>query len=118
MGQQIGKRGSRSPETERAVLAAVMLRPTVLEDVGLVADDFREPRHRVLWRAMRAVARRGEPIDVRTLQAELEQGGELESVGGVAYLAALDLDLPDLGPVATYGRIARELAAKRRLIGP
>jgi replicative DNA helicase len=55
-------------------------------------------------------------VDLRTLQASLEQQDKLESVGGVAYLAGLDLDLPDLGRLDTYVEIVKERSVRRRLI--
>ena len=55
-------------------------------------------------------------VDLRTLQAKLEQRGALERVGGLAYLASLDLDLPDLGRIDAYVEIVKERSVRRRLI--
>jgi replicative DNA helicase len=55
-------------------------------------------------------------IDLRTLQARLEQQASLEAVGGIGYLVSLDLDLPDLGRVETYVEIVKERSLRRRLI--
>ncbi|MEM9594427.1 MAG: DnaB-like helicase C-terminal domain-containing protein [Acidobacteriota bacterium] len=105
-----------SEEAERAVCAAVLLRPGLLEDLDLRPSDFYLERHRHVFRAYLRLAERGDPIDLRTLQAHLEQHGLFEQVGGMAYLAGLDLDLPDLGRSRTYADIVRERSLRRRLI--
>jgi len=56
------------------------------------------------------------PIDLRTLSTYLETQGTFERIGGVAFLAGLDLDLPDLNRIHTYARLVREDASRRRLI--
>ena len=58
----------------------------------------------------------GADIDLRTVQARLEQRAQMEGVGGVAYLAGLDVDLPDLGRVSSYVEIVKERSLRRRLI--
>lgn len=107
-----------SEESERAVLAACMLDPRLLPVVSgrLTDEDFYDPRHQVLYRAMLELQAGTTPIDLRTLQAKLEQKDELDGVGGIAYLASLDLDLPDLGRVDTYVEIVKERSVRRRLI--
>ena len=107
-----------SEESERAVLAGAMLDPGLLPSVSgrLTADDFYSERHRILYRTMLILQESGTEIDLRTLQASLEQQDRLESVGGIAYLASLDLDLPDLGRLDAYVEIVKERSIRRRLI--
>jgi replicative DNA helicase len=108
----------QSDESERAVLAAVLLDPRLLPTVAgrLKPDDFFGDRHRRLYAAMLELQDEGAPIDLRTLQAKLEQRAELEQTGGLAYLAGLDVDLPDLGRFETYVEIVKERSVRRRLI--
>ena len=79
-------------------------------------DDFYGERHQTLYRAMLDLQEQGTTIDVRTVQARLEQRNQLESIGGLAYIASLDLDLPDLGRVDAYVEIVKERSLRRRLI--
>ena len=69
-----------------------------------------------IWAAYLEIEERREAIDLRTVQAVLEERRQFERVGGVAYLAGLDLDLPDLGRVRTYAGIVAERARRRRLL--
>ncbi len=108
----------QSEESERAVLAAVLLDPRLLPTVAgrLKPEDFFVDRHRRLYGAMLELQDEGAPIDLRTLQARLEQRAELDHAGGIAYLAGLDVDLPDLGRFETYVEIVKERSVRRRLI--
>ena len=108
----------QSQEAERAVLAAVLLEPTLLPVISarLKSDDFFLPRHRLVYQAMLDLQGQLVEIDLRTLQACLEQRAQLEAAGGLAYLATLDADLPDLSRVDAYGEIVKERSVRRRLI--
>jgi len=108
----------QSQEAERAVLAAVLLEPSLLPVISarLKADDFFLPRHRLVYQAMLDLQGQLVEIDLRTLQACLEQRAQLEASGGLAYLATLDSDLPDLSRVDAYGEIVKERSIRRQLI--
>jgi replicative DNA helicase len=108
----------QSEESERAVLAAVLLDPRLLPSVSgrLKAEDFYGERHRAIYAAMLELQDETTAIDLRTLQARLEQKNQLEAIGGFAYLAGLDVDLPDLGRFENYVEIVKERSVRRRLI--
>ena len=107
-----------SEESERAVLASVLLDPRILPTISgrLRPEDCYLEKHQILYGAMLELQEGGTEVDLRTLQAKLEQRGQLDRVGGLAYLASLDLDLPDLGRVDTYVEIVKERSIRRRLI--
>ena len=107
-----------SEESERAVLAAVLLDSQILPTISgrLTEEDFYLDKHRVIYKAMVDLQEQGTTIDLRTLQARLEQQDRLQQVGGIAYLAGLDLDLPDLGRSDAYAEIIKERSVRRRLI--
>ena len=108
-----------SEESERAVLAAVLLdseHQLASTASRLVKDDFYLERHQRLYQSMLDLQSSGIDIDLRTLQARLEQTQELELVGGMSYLATLDVDLPDLSRVENYVEIIKERSLRRRLI--
>jgi replicative DNA helicase len=107
-----------SEESERAVLAGVMLDPRQLPVLAgrLKPGDFYFERHRLLFQAMLELQDAESGIDMRTVQARLEQQDQLDAVGGLAYLASLDLDLPDLGRLESYAEIVKERSVRRSLI--
>lgn len=115
MPQPLPTEGPRAPEAEQAVLAACLLEPEILDDLDLTAADFAEERHRVVFGACRELRADGHAVDLRTIQAFLEDRGSLGAAGGLAYLAGLDLALPDLARAPQYAEIVRDRALKRRL---
>ena len=107
-----------SEESERAVLAAILLAPRLLSTVSgrLLAEDFYIERHQLLYEVMLELLEREQEIDLRTLQARLEHRDLFDRIGGMAYLAGLDLDLPDIGRIDTYVDLVKERSVRRRLI--
>lgn len=106
-----------SPESERAILGACLLDPTVWPMVSsrLSASAFSEAPNRLIFGAVATLHLEGTVPDLRTVQALLELRGEFERAGGVAYLSMLDLDLPDLGRLESYVEIVADRSARRHL---
>lgn len=108
-----------SEESERAVLAAILLDPE--KHLGptagrLTIEDFYFERHQRVFESILDLYDQGSSIDLRTIQAWLQQRSELELVGGISYIASLDLDLPDLSRIESYVEIVKERSLRRRLI--
>ena len=115
----LGKTLPFSEESERAVLAAILLdseRHLPPSASRLRPDDFFLERHHRIFQTMLGLQDDGVEIDLRTLQARLEQQNILSEVGGLAYIATLEVDLPDLGRVDQYIEIVKERSLRRRLI--
>jgi replicative DNA helicase len=84
---------------------------------ALRPDDFYRESHRKIFRAMIELSDRNEPVDLVTLSEWLRSKGELEAVGGAAYLASLNDFVPTAVNIASYARIVREKSVVRNLIG-
>ncbi len=65
------------------------------------------------WRVCR---KSGSPIDLITLAESLERRGQLDSVGGFAYLAELSKNTPSAANISAYADIVRERAVVREMI--
>ena len=105
-------------EAERSVLGAVLLDNTTLDQiVDLVREeDFYRDAHRKIFAAVLEMAERGEAIDYLTLEDSLKARGQLETVGGPAYISSLTDAVPSLANINTYARIVTDKAVARRLI--
>ena len=105
-------------EAEASILGGVLLENeainTVLELVN--AEDLYRESHRKIFRAMVDLWDRSEPVDLITLSDQLKANGDLEAVGGSAYLAELAGQVPTAANIAYYARIVREKAILRHLI--
>jgi replicative DNA helicase len=89
-----------------------------VDRVNEVVDDtmfFREGNRRI-FRAMVALAERGDVIDPLTLSEELSRRGELQTSGGKDYIAFLVDAVPTAANVEYHAKIVREKALRRRLI--
>ena len=105
-------------EAERAVLGALMIDPDAIIKVAnfLRPQDFYRERHGWIYDAMASLNERHEPLDFVTLTDELERRGQLEDVGGPAYLTDLISSTPTAIYVDHYARIVERTAVLRRLI--
>lgn len=103
---------------EEAVLGGILLDNTGIDRVTgvLGPDDFYRESHRCIFRAMRALAERSEPVDLITLGEELKARDELANVGGLTYLAQLAERVPTAANIAHHANIVREKAILRNLI--
>lgn len=105
-------------DPERTVLGAVVVDPKALPLVeGIVrVEHFEDARHRVIFAALLTMGQSARAIDLLTLKTDLTMAGQLESAGGVAYLAGLVDGLPRLANVDAWARIVREKARRRYAI--
>ena len=109
-----------SLDAERALLGAVLLKASTWPVVSsLVRDaDFFRDAHGRIYRAMQHLADEQAPIDYLALKEELRRSGDLDEVGGPAYLASLTDGVPVAKEKAIehYARIVCEKARLRSLI--
>jgi len=104
-------------EAEESVLSRILLEgTTLLEVVEILAPaDFYRTSHQKIFAAMTDLFNRNEPIDTVTVANHLKESGQLEQVGGAAYLARL-LDVPPAVDAPHYAGIIHDKAVLRRLI--
>ncbi|HEX2718798.1 MAG TPA: replicative DNA helicase [Gemmatimonadaceae bacterium] len=112
------RRPPYSEDAEQAVLAAMLMDADAVARVIEVVDDgmFYREGHRRIFRAMTALAERGEIVDPLTLANELDRRGELDESGGKEYIGFLVDAVPTAANVEYHARIVREKALYRRLI--
>lgn len=81
---------AHSVEAEQSLLGALLLRPAAWSEIAesVAADDLYRPDHRLIFSAVALLAERNEPADAVTVSEYLQRAGQLEAVGGRAYLAA------------------------------
>src|SRR3989338_7779919 len=105
-------------EAEASVLGGILLENEAVNQVLelLRPEDFYRESHRKVFRAMIELSDRSEPVDLITLSDFLKSRGELEAVGGTAYLASLADFVPTAANIGHYARIVREKAVLRHLI--
>lgn len=104
-------------EAERAVLGCVLVHPETLTRVTrLTPRHFFREAHQRLWADIRAMDEAGVGIDFLTLKDHLRGAGQLDAVGGPAYLSALASDHVSSARVADHAAIVMAHAFRRDLI--
>lgn len=107
-------------EAEESVLGAMMVSEAamspVLLEVRLSDEDFYRDRHRVIYRAIRALYERSEPVDALTVSELLLQEGKLDAAGGKDVVSSLASTVPAPGNAHHYAQIVKQNSLLRRLL--
>ena len=105
-------------EAETALLGCLMLDKDAIIKVAdqIVADDFYDYRHRLIFDAVIELFAKNTSIDVLTCANLLEERKQLEKVGGSGYLATLVNSVPSAAHATYYASIVRKKGTLRRLI--
>jgi replicative DNA helicase len=105
-------------DAESSVLGGILLENEAVNQVVelLRPEDFYRESHRKVFRAIVELSDRSDPVDLITLSDCLKSRGELEAVGGTAYLASLADFVPTAANITHYARIVREKSILRSLI--
>lgn len=105
-------------QAEASLIGSLLLdREAIIKVADIVAgDDFYVDKNRLIYEAILGLYEKREPIDVVTLSNRLESMGELEAIGGGAYLVELVNGVPSAAHVVHYAQIVAQKATLRRLI--
>jgi len=107
-----------SIQAEQSVLGGLMLDNQTWDSVAdkVVVEDFYRKDHRLIFTTIEQLAAKQDPFDVITLSEALEAIGELQTVGGLAYLATLAKETPSAANIVAYANIVRDRSVLRQLI--
>lgn len=114
----VGKVPPQALENEDAVLSAILLDPSCVDEVmeELRPDAFYSDRNKIIFEAMCSLFTEHLPIDIVTVSTKLIQQGKLELVGGMPVLADLAGKLGSSAHVETYVAVLKQKAIQRALI--
>jgi replicative DNA helicase len=107
-----------SLDAERSVLGSILIENQAINRAQEILrdSDFYRDTHRKIYKVMENLSERATAIDEITLKEELARTGELESVGGPAYIASLADGVPSPKNIEYYARIVKEKSILRGLI--
>ena len=105
-------------EAEKCVLGAILIDNHAFNQAAEVIDagDFFRDAHRRIFEKIVSLTDRSQPVDLVTLTDELTRSGEIDEVGGPAYISALTDGVPRSANVEYYSRIVKEKSTLRSLI--
>ncbi len=99
------------------MLGGILLRNDVLTQLDTIeVEDFYDHRHKIVFQAIRNLEATAKPIDVVTLEVEIEKVGKLDAIGGISFLGDLALRVPTADNVVTYAEIVVDKNQARKLM--
>jgi len=105
-------------EAEVSLLGSILLDGNVIDKVvdTLHFDDFYKREHQMIYEGMMELFSKRHPVDVLSVGNFLKERGNLEEVGGSAYLAGLVNGVATPSSAAYYAEIVRKKKILRELI--
>jgi replicative DNA helicase len=121
MDQKIDRLPPHSTEAEQGVLGTLLLAPECNIPLALSffktgSDVFYEHRHKIIYETLARMFNRGQPIDFITLNHALKSSGDIEPIGGIAYLISLPDNVPSAGLFEYYAGLVLEQYKLRKTI--
>ena len=113
-----GRQLPNNIEAEKSVLAACLLNPEAVDDIAtkLKPEDFFRPAHQRIFEGILDLNVRHIPVDQIALAERLAAMGQLEAVGGRAYLVELANNTLSLTNWRSHTEIVKRTAVLRELI--
>src|SRR6476660_5763106 len=110
-----GKVPPQAKELEEAVLGAVMLEKGAFDAVVeiLKPECFYVDAHQKIFRAMKSLANKSQPIDILTVVEELRSKEELDVVGGPYYVTKLTNSVVSSANIEAHSRIVLQKFIQR-----
>ncbi|MGB8645623.1 MAG: DnaB-like helicase N-terminal domain-containing protein [Anaerolineae bacterium] len=103
-------------EAEQSVLGSILIENEAMDAIGtLTPEMFYLERHAWIFQRICELYASGSPIDAVSLSHRLDLAGQLQVVGGSAYLADLMRSVPSAYNVQAYADIVRVEFFKRKV---
>lgn len=105
-------------DAEKSVLGSILLDKNAIINIVdfLRPEHFYKTSHQNIFHSMLSLYEKREPIDVITLQNELNKDNNLESSGGVSYLTELVYFVSSSANAVNHARLVQEASIRRNLI--
>ncbi len=113
-----GRIPPQAVDLEEVVLGALMLEKEAVNAVIdiLTPEAFYKEAHQKIFKAIKELFGKSEPIDILTVTNELKQSGDLELVGGAYYISKLTNRVVSAANIEYHARIIMQKHIQRELI--
>lgn len=105
-------------DAETSLLGSILIEKDAIIKIAdmVTPDDFYVDRNGLIFAGIMDLYEQRQPIDVISLSGKLGDAGQLERVGGSAYVTELTMAVPTAAHVVHYAGIVAHKATLRRLI--
>lgn len=100
-------------QAEEALLGSLLIDPQKVKEINITTEDFYIIRNRYVYEVIREISRENKDIDILTVVEYLKKRGQLEEIGGQAYLIKLINQTPSSLNAESYASIIREKRQRR-----
>ncbi|MDD2565374.1 MAG: replicative DNA helicase [Candidatus Gracilibacteria bacterium] len=107
-----------SIDAERGVLGSILIdKDGILQIASLIeSDDFYDPNHGLVFRAMLDLFAKNKPIDLLTVREVLDDRQQLDKIGGNLFLVELTNAVFSSANIYQYANIVKNKSVLRKLI--
>ncbi len=118
LGLEIGNKPPQALEAEEAVLGAMLLEPSIVDQsmAELTRDCFYDKKNQMIFEAMGKLVNEHTSVDIITVSEKLKALGNLEAVGGYVVLAGYSERVGSAAHIEYYIKILKQKAIQRDLI--
>lgn len=115
---EFGNLQPQALDLEQAILGALMLEKEAYDLVSdiLRPECFYDPRHQLIYEAVRGLSLAQTPVDILTVKNKLESMGALEEIGGPYYINQLAGMMASSAHIETHARIVAQKHLQREII--
>lgn len=115
---QYGHKQPQSLDMEEAVLGALMVDQEAYALVAelLKPESFYDKRNQLVFKAIQELSVEQRPVDIMTIQEQLERNGELEEVGGAPYIMQINMKIGSSAHIEYHAKVIAQKALARQLI--
>lgn len=115
---ELGRLQPQAVELEEAVIGACLIEKDAFASISdiLKPNSFYDTKHRHIFTAIQTLAAENNPIDLLTVQDQLQKTGNLENAGGLFYLTELSRKVLSSAHVEYHAHIVAQKALARELI--
>ena len=108
----------QAPDVERAVIGALLIDKDAYSVVCemLYPESFYDPRHQLIYAAIRDLSMKEQPVDVLTVTEQLARSGTLTEAGTPAYIAEISSRVASSAHIEYHARIVAQKFLARQLI--
>ncbi len=106
-------------EAEKSVIGSMLVEKEAIgKGIEVLGNEepFYKEAHKKIYSAIIDLFMKNEPVDLVTITEELRRKGDLEAIGGAAYLTELINSVPTAANVEYYAKIVLEKSILRGLI--
>ena len=115
----VGRVPPQATDLEEAVLGAMMIDGGAVNDaidILRTPEAFYDPKHKLIFEAIRDLYASSTPIDLLTVTEELRKLGKLEVAGGPYYMSTLTNKVASAAHIEYHSRIIIEKYIQREII--